>query len=41
MRLRYRQHRFTADAGTLVMSGLVALGLVLAVLAWFAPPVAR
>ena len=37
MRLRYRHHRFTADAGTLVMGGLVALAL--AVLAWFVPPV--
>jgi len=40
MRLRYRRHRFTADAGTLVMGGLVALALVLAVFAWFVPPVA-
>ncbi len=36
MLLRYRHHRFTADAGTLVMGGLVALAL-----AWFVPPVAR
>jgi len=41
MLLRYRHRRFTADAGTLVMGGLVALALALAVLAWFVPPVAR
>ncbi|MGO9604608.1 MAG: hypothetical protein ACLQAT_14670 [Candidatus Binataceae bacterium] len=41
MLLRYRHHRFTADAGTVIISGLIAIALALAVLAWFVPPVAR
>ncbi|MGO9450581.1 MAG: hypothetical protein ACLQDV_05960 [Candidatus Binataceae bacterium] len=40
MLFRYRRHRVTADAGTLVMGGLVALTLTLAP-ASFVPPVAR
>ena len=41
MLFRYRRHRITADAGSLIMGGLVALALALTVLAWFVPPVAR
>ena len=35
---RYRPYRFTADAGTRVIGGLVSLAL--AVLAWLVPPLA-
>jgi len=41
MLFRYRRHRVTADEGTLVTLGLVALALALAVLGWIVHPVAR
>jgi len=41
MLLRYRHHRFTADAAWVLIGAMVVAALALAVVAWITLPVAR